>query len=347
MKILVLLMPGKGKRQFRLQERDDVSGRYTTLREPRLQTINELLVAGAIDIVEAKAQAKRLLAQIRHERGERRPIFNQGNYRLLDTFWKGYKAQRDLIDPDTMYNDFRRAVEAVGDLPLASVGQDELQGRLGALKGERHRRIVARLNTLLRYLGRDWRLRAAKPEVREVAYLTESEVKVVCLGVSEELSRLVRVLFVTGLRLGEAYGLTPQAVRSDRLVVKSQVDRHGLRRQTKTRRQRAAFFLPHSSELIQSWIEYLRSNEKRGRLALSQEFRRACKKQLKRDLCLHDLRHSYAIHLVSRGVSISLVAQSLGNSVLVCERYYAGFVLSDESIETIRRTLAKAESPQE
>jgi hypothetical protein len=31
----------------------------------------------------------------------------------------------------------------------------------------------------------------------------------------------------------------------------------------------------------------------------------------------------------------------------VCERYYAGFVLSDESIETIRRTLAKAESPQE
>ena len=47
--------------------------------------------------------------------------------------------------------------------------------------------------------------------------------------------------------------------------------------------------------------------------------------------------NSYTIVLVSRGVSLSLVAQSLGNSVSVCEKYYTGFVLTNESIDYIRK----------
>jgi hypothetical protein len=49
--------------------------------------------------------------------------------------------------------------------------------------------------------------------------------------------------------------------------------------------------------------------------------------------------HSYAVHLLNSGVSISLIAKSLGNSVLVCEKYYLTYSLQEEGTQMIHQMM--------
>ena len=58
-------------------------------------------------------------------------------------------------------------------------------------------------------------------------------------------------------------------------------------------------------------------------------------------LTFHALRHCYAINLLSMGVSMSLVAQSLGNTLSVCQQYYVGFELTNDSIDAIQAIVKK------
>ena len=39
---------------------------------------------------------------------------------------------------------------------------------------------------------------------------------------------------------------------------------------------------------------------------------------------------------------MSLVSQSLGNSLSVCQHYYVGFELTDESVEAIRAIVSRS-----
>lgn len=77
-----------------------------------------------------------------------------------------------------------------------------------------------------------------------------------------------------------------------------------------------------------------------SRTAIAKRFALACKKLFKdktKHCKWHDLRHSYAVLLIGRGATITLVAQSMGNSVKVCEEYYSGYVLTSEGIETLSK----------
>ncbi len=330
------------KRQFKILE-EHPDRHFSTLSEPRLDAINALLLSETIDRVEAEAQVKRLVSQIKLERGERKPVFNRGNYRVLDRFFKSQYDSRDVIDPDSAYSDFRRAVEAVGDLPITSSSQDELQKALKPLKGNKHRRVVARLNSILKWLKREIRLRPAKPDADIVHFLDEHELAKIHNYMEPDLRVLAHVLFHTGARLGEAFAITPQSLRPDGSIwIDSQIDKKGIRRATKNRKPRKSYVLPGGDKWVDVWLKDC-PEVKRTRTALAQSFRRICFKVLKRDLTLHDLRHSYAIYLIGRGISLSLVSQAIGDSILVCERYYSGFVISDEGIKTIKRILTKPE----
>jgi lysophospholipase L1-like esterase len=79
-------------------------------------------------------------------------------------------------------------------------------------------------------------------------------------------------------------------------------------------------------------IEYSFLIKKAGRITFPKD-------NEKQNLKTHDCRHSYAVHLLSSGVSISLIAKSLGNSVLVCEKYYLGYALQEEGIQMIHQLM--------
>jgi hypothetical protein len=45
--------------------------------------------------------------------------------------------------------------------------------------------------------------------------------------------------------------------------------------------------------------------------------------------------------LIGNGIPIQLVAQSMGNSIKVCEEYYSGYVLTDIGLNMIKNLLVK------
>jgi site-specific recombinase XerD len=61
-----------------------------------------------------------------------------------------------------------------------------------------------------------------------------------------------------------------------------------------------------------------------------------------RQLKFHDLRHSYAIHLLAIGMTMEDVARSIGDTIEVCEEFYAGFSHTPLSVQTMAgRYIAK------
>ena len=145
-------------------------------------------------------------------------------------------------------------------------------------------------------------------------------------------------------RTGELFAIIPKSIRSNIVLVQNQIDREGNKRDTKNRIVRKAFIIEAGRSKIIQWASLNKTNYRN--IKFSNVIRSACQKAFPDDkqkwVVFHDLRHSYAIHLLSKGISLSLVAQSLGNSVIVCQENYAGFSLADESIDAIEIQMKKA-----
>lgn len=343
--------PDARRRSFAVVEvRPD--GQRSTLKLESLDAVNAQLLAGALSREAAEKQVRAILAGLYAERDRTLPqdLFHSENLQLLDRYWMNQYQDRDLVDPGTMKADLRRAVAAVGHLSLLAAGKPELQTALNARfvgKPSLQRRAAARLNQLLHFAGRGFTLRMVRLARSEPRFLTLDELEQVLPRLPPPMQALARVAWVTGLRVGEAFALTDAALKQDCLLVATQLDVHGVRRETKTRSVRKVAYLHPDGE---AWVRQFLALPDAVRAALRTErhsvlMRRACKKAFPgvpaKHCHLHDLRHSYAVALVQRGVPISLVAQSLGNSVAVCERYYSGYALVDEGIATIARILGR------
>jgi len=340
---------GRGSRRtFALQEVTGSARR--TLKLEALDAINGQWTSGLITYDEALRQVTALRDSLYAERDATTPrlVFSSENLALLDRYWKAEYADRDLIDAPTMLGDLRRAVGAVGTLSLLAAPRTALQDRLNTTFADRptlQRRAASRLNQLLRFAGRDFSLRKVKAPRPEPQYLTWSELEQVLPNLHPHFSLLARVAWITGCRAGEIFALTPSSLKAKHIFVSAQVDARGVRRDTKTRSERkVALLRPDGMDILRQWLAVPEADRAALRLLRhSVVLRRACRRAFpttpSKWCRFHDLRHSYAVEMISRGVPVTLVAQSLGNSVAVCERYYSGFALQDQGIETIDRLL--------
>jgi integrase len=351
-----------GRRSFAIQE---VKGpKRRTLRLEALDAINRQLQAGQITPQEAAKQVEEVRDALYRARDAETAVrpFSSENAALVDRYWQAEYGDRDLVDPETMKADLNRAVAAVGVLSLLAAPRADLQAAVNAALGKRpniQRRAVARLNQLLLFAGRDFRLRLAKPVRAEPLFLTWDELTAVLPNLAApEFRLLAQVAWVTGCRVGEIFAISSAALKPKHLWVATQIDSEGEQRATKTRTGRKVRVLraEEGRKLVAEWAALAQDTKDKLRQAHhSTTFKAACRKtfpKLPAKHCrFHDLRHSYAISLITRGVPLGLVAQSLGNSVAVCEMHYSGFVLQDEGIETIDRILddgprpAKAATP--
>ncbi len=148
------------------------------------------------------------------------------------------------------------------------------------------------------------------------------------------LYHLFYVLFYTGLRLGESFALNELKLKpTARIIhVDSQVKPNGKTTLPKNGKKRRAFAISKAFPFIKKWIE-LKSTFPYSRTNANYKF----KKHFGQEFTIHDLRHCYAVMYLAKGVPMAHVAQSIGNSVKVCEKYYTGFELVDESVELMRR----------
>jgi integrase len=318
--------------------------------------------SAALDAVNAEYRNSRLTKEqtaerveaIKHtlqkeeERRRGYVVHSSDNAALLDTYLaKHYPASyRTEIDFQTCYNRLRRAIEALGPLSLLTASQQDLDEQLARIKRPNLRRAaISAIRQLLGHAGRnDVVLRMPDAERPRVRWLSKDELEKLLPNISDPVFRcMCGVAFYTGLRKGEIFGLSASDYFNGRLNVQQQLDTEFCLRETKTGRTRRTYILPGGEKYVEQWLDIANQEKLAIRNIRHSDLLTPVAEKLFRDplkhVVFHDLRHSYAAFLVSHGVSMTLTAQSLGNSVIVCEKYYSGFVLVDEAFITIDRII--------
>jgi integrase len=338
---------------FRLEKRTKNSeGKVTgspKVEHPTLKSINENYLAGRLDYDAAKKNLKDLVEQLYKDDGALKAVtHNTENQQLLKDYWTAEYEGRELIDPKTARYELERAVEAVGMLSLHSATKDQLQKVVDqAFKGNKQRRIIAKLNLLLRFAKRpDVKLRRTKKEKKRPKYLTETDFLLVLPHLpSDETRVLAKVAFYTGCRIGEAFSLEPQDFDQKllELQIARQVDRTDVERDTKNRRDRTALVFPNGIPALKEWFKVKGSVDMATRLYMARILRAACvavfPTEKSKHLKFHDLRHCYAIMLRGKGLTTEDVADLIGDSILVCKEHYTGFGATDDLMATRRARL--------
>lgn len=318
------------------------SRKYSKVHSEALESINQSILSKQRSSSECLTLVREIVSQLyaKHSDEKTRNVHNFDNMDLLTKFLKHEYDDKDIVDFNSARNDYLRAINAVGEFSLYSSSKEVLQKQINSkFKGNKQRRIVARLNTILKFIKRDVTLRKDKPNQILVKYLTEDEFYEMLNFVSDEDIKLVcRLAFYSGCRTGEIFAITSTSLKSSCLQVINQIDRVQNRREIKNRINRLAYLLTQGRVDVANWIK-LKEKSKLRNLKFADIVKNACKKAFPDNpdkwVTFHDLRHSYAINLLSKGVSLGLVAQSLGNSVVVCQKHYTGFVMTDDSISRI------------
>lgn len=344
--------PGWGRKSFTIYL--DIKSREgkrvcTTIEDERLIAINRSFQSGLQTLEQCIVQVKEIIKDLYRKDARCRKkvnIHNAENYKVMDDFWEQDYSHRPLINEYTAKNEIKNAIEVLGQLSIYSASREEIQSCIDKkYKGNSQRRIVGRLSQLLKFVGRaNVKLRRQQKDMIKVSFLNESDFRKVLAVVPTQIEKtLLELCYYSGLRIGEAYGLEPHHLLPDGTIrVTGQLDRNGVRRQTKTKRPRLAFLFPQGIDAFKYWTQASEAEKATiDRLESSRELmKKYCKIAFPKDsskyLTFHALRHCYAINLLTKGVSMSLVAQSLGNTLSVCQQHYVGFELTNDSIAAIK-----------
>lgn len=355
--------PRHGRATFSIYEDilcPDDSRSCKIIHDERLRAINDSYLKGFQDFDTCVTQVKEIIKDLYKKdprcQNRSRVVHNSENHKVLDDYWEKVYSFRTLENEQSTRNELNRAIDTLGPISIYSASRDQIQSAIdNRVSGNAQRRMISRMTQLLKFIGRaDVRLRKGRPVFNKVTHVTETEFLTVVNYIKEPSLRVLATLcFYSGIRLGEAFALEQRHLNGegkDTIRISTQMGRDGkLKHTTKTRKPRLAFLIPEGLPAFYAWTDIPTSEKlKINRLSVSKEMKAACARAFAGDpdkqLTFHALRHSYAIHLLSRGVSMSLVAQSLGNSLSVCQHYYIGFELTNDSVAAIRAIVAQSKS---
>lgn len=351
--------PGGGRATFQVLRDQIKSGKrdQSKVTDERLDAINKSYKSGSQDFETCLIQVQEIIASLykQHQRQFPVNVHNDENLKVFKDYWKYRYEDSGIERPEVAEDELLSALNILGPLSLYSASKEELQKKIDTgtkNKPNKQRRVIQRITAMLKFIGRhDIRLRKQKPAKHRVRHITEKDLpKLLARLDSTPLKALVSLCFYSGLRPGEAYALTPDSLISgDQIRVVDQLHfRNEYLKDTKNGVVRNAFLLLEGIEAFHAWTGITpeqMEEMKEMREDLAKVIKEACLAAFPgeplKHLVFKDLRHCYAIQMVRRGVSLSLVAQSLGNTLTVCQMYYAGFVLTTDSVEAIRAIVAR------
>ncbi|MCB0391967.1 MAG: hypothetical protein KDD58_11795 [Bdellovibrionales bacterium] len=207
---------GKGKRAsfsiFLAKPQVDGTTKTETVQNADVESINNNYLAGIYDWETARKNIEQIRNRLNAEIGKF-TLFtgNKTNGRVLEKYWQeeyqGRKIKEESMS--SAKHDLRRALDAIGKVSIVSGSAKEIQKAIDASGFDvtKQRRIIARLNQILKFLGRkDVRLHLPKKSRIKVKFLSVEEFqKVLALEPREEIRALYEVCFYTGARLGREY----------------------------------------------------------------------------------------------------------------------------------------------
>ncbi|GAC1502880.1 MAG: hypothetical protein NVS1B10_07770 [Candidatus Saccharimonadales bacterium] len=343
---LYIKKPGKDRASYAIYKREVLKNGKTknvTIENEDLDNVNLRLkdIPGDIAYKNVLAIKKSLEQKLGIDKGV--VVHNLDNHRILEDYWQKKYRRRDLVDSRSARFRFERAIRAIGNVSLLTGTADQIEDAIADCRDHKNDPITnnakrvhfGKIKLLLKFLGRDLELRVPKEDHVSVSYMSEADfLKKLKTLEDKHLYHLFYVLFYTGMRLGESFALTDLKLRPDARIVHidSQFKPSGKINLTKNRKNRTSFVISKAFPIIRKWIAlkdtfpYSRTNANR-----------LFKKHFGQEFTIHDLRHCYAIMYLAKGVPLAHVSQSIGNSVKVCEKYYTGFELVDESVQLMRR----------
>lgn len=347
-------------RSFRIRQKSPwTKGKWSPVLLPQIDLANEHFRSNTISKEHTSDKLKEVLASLyeARDRTKTKPKFMEGNLKLVDKLWaEKYppRVRRAMKRPDDSLREYKLAAVACGLFPLDTCDLSELADYLDGTLGEdpkRHARRVIWINSILDWLKRP---RIDAIDVRErdvVTYLTEPEYLVMRTHIRNPDYRLLAdIAFYTGMRAGEIFYLRPEHIRETHILVEFQMltkkDKTGhYKRDTpKDGNPRIVLLADAIKDRITAWAARpLEEKEALRTKSISKIVRNACLKVNKVDplknCSFHGLRHCNAIWLLSKHASIHEVAQHLGDVVSTVERYYSGFVLKQDSIDRLKKTI--------
>lgn len=263
--------------------------------------------------------------------------YSERNLDLLERYWKNEYSRRKTspASKDSMRGAFDRMLLALGTLEIEHSRIEDLQKAVDTMKDQRRGAMC--LNILRRFAGKDSRVYLNRPETPDVKFITLNQLKGLKFPKEDEILRIAAfVAFGTGARQGELFGFSGNNEMNSGSVMRisSQRYRNWAKGDTKRRQGRHAPIVSACRWAVKAWIALPEETKKALRLFKFSEYMK--------DLAgvrWHDLRHSYAVHLLGAGFSLEEVAKALGNSIVVCERYYAGYVLDAGTAATLAKKL--------
>jgi integrase len=206
-----------------------------------------------------------------------------------------------------------RYLDELGDV-AASVKRTGLTLNLKAASINRYLSILKRIGNL----AAKWKwvehplghqIEKLPGEEERHVYLTKEEVTKLCKHADWRLIDLIRFLALTGLRRGEALGLTPESVRDGYVRLTAR---------TKSGRPRAIPLTREAAAIAKRRLPWELSVPNINRL-----FNEARVAAGMRHVRAHDLRHTFASWILQSGGSLTAVRDLLGHSSLAVTSKYA------------------------
>jgi integrase len=323
-----------------------------TIEVKELAEINRRFLDNTLSFQEAKTLAQDLRRRLdRKENGLRQiPITNKENETVLEAYWKEQYSWRDIRDPSSMRNSLLRAVKALGNVSILTAEQTDFYKKINETKltNNRKREIIARLNQLIKFARRDFALKVPRRDIVTVKYLSLPEFNKAVKHLDDTDALLATIAFHSGMRVGEIFAIQKSDVLAPgRIKVNKQMLRDGTIAEPKVGKERRTYINSQDGrDAIGTWVKVPLDERREFRnRRFSELISAACQKAFKDDkdkhVTFHDLRHSFAIHMLGLGTSMSNVAQLLGDSIQVTEMFYTGFNMSDESLDSLERQLAR------
>ena len=373
---------GRGK-SFQLQFKNPDTNKWTTYRSEAIFLINNRLKKGEISYEQAYDRMREEKDLLYKERDKNKPVavFCSYNEKILNSFMVDNYPQyyKKRIKPHSFtarQSYLRTALSFIPDTPL-DTDIEELQDAVDnaskttyysngrqkieslSIDRHQHKSVVKNLNALLGYMGRKQKLVPFATEHKAINYITEKHFKQLIDQVTDETYRaLYGVCFWTGMRFAETLLLTDNdTLNGEILNIDKQWTREQEEHLPKNRKKRRIFLDQEAKYWLKKWcnIPVEERKELQGKRGHLDTMKSAATAIRRRDpnfpnpeiLNLYTLRHSRAVYLAGANLSLDMVAKILGNSRSVCERHYAGFILTTEDESLVRQRLGEADKKRQ
>ena len=309
-------------------------------------SINKKMHEKEITLVEAEVLFNDLIdSQYRKSKVQKTAIkavkLSDTNLKVLNKFWTEiYEVKYHADGLASARSDFARTFKAIEPQSIQSASQNDIQTALrkNLSNSDQIIRASDRLNEVLKWLKRDFKLNKPKPTRKIVNHHTKAEFYKMLPHIEcPECKLLAETLFATGVRIGESMALLDSDLNGTELGVFKQKVTYGKKEIKLPKREKVGLIAVFEFGLkaVQGWIGV---EDKWGhRYHIGDQLTAACLKGKVKRVTPHDLRHSHSIMILSVGGTLTDVSLNIRDRIETCQKYYTGYSHSEGTLDRLKR----------